>query len=193
MFHPVNLPVQGRENRQPGRDSQDQHNTARILCLRLGASLISLGRLNPLHRSCEAPSNFCFTFWANDLTPLSIRSRTVCLVFITGCCDSELDSEVSRPGSMSCIMRGNIKAKGRVWVRVGTPCCSTGGEKASIVSIDHPGVHVLTWSQKDKVIKKKEDDSSRGGKAAKVMTRTSTKTFIPKVLAVQREVTTCTL
>ena len=94
---------------------------------------------------------------------------------------------------MSCIMRGNIKAKGRVWVRVGTPCCSTGGEKASIVSIDHPGVHVLTWSQKDKVIKKKEDDSSRGGKAAKVMIRTSTKTFIPKVLAVQREVTTCTL
>ena len=63
MFHPVNLPVQGRENRQPGRDSQDRHNTAWILCLRLGASLISLGRLNPLHRSREAPSNFCFTFF----------------------------------------------------------------------------------------------------------------------------------
>ena len=38
------------------------------------------------------------------------------------------------------------------------------------------GVHVLTWSKK-----KNEEDSWRGGKAAKIMIRTSMITLIPKV------------
>ena len=174
---------------KPGRDSQDRHNTTRILCLRVGTSLISLGRLNPLHR----PINFCFIFWANDLAPLCICSRTVCLVVITGCLDLELDSEVSGPRSMSYIMKGNIETKGGVWVRVRDTILFHWRWKG-FHRIDWPSrcacTHLEPEGQSDQ---EKEDDSSGGGKAAKVMTRTSTKNFIPKVSAVRWEVTTCTL
>lgn len=174
MFHPVNSPVQWIKDKQHvGRDSQDRKNTARILCLRFGASLNSLGRLNPLHRSCITVNNFRFTFCANDLGPptLCVRSRTVCSVIMTGCCDPEL--EVLRPCSMSCFMkkgrfeRGDKETRRREWVRV-LQCYG-------VVPLNVKTLKKIVWG---------------GWKAAKV-TRTSMITLFPEILAVRWAVATC--